>query len=267
MNDKPKYNPNVHHRRSIRLKGYDYSQAGLYFITICCHNRECLFGQIVVGANNNLPDNLSNNLPDNEMPKMILNDAGKIADGCWLEIPKHFPNAVLHEYVVMPNHLHGIIELTDSNNVGAENFPHNYDGVINVGTNDVGENDYLSNNDDVIVGANDYSSNDDNVIVGANDYSPLRQNDADNNGAENFPPRRTPSKSPSKTIGSIVRGFKIGVTKWFRNIRPEDFPPQRNIWQRNYYEHIIRNEQSYQTISDYIINNPVKWADDKFYRE
>jgi len=85
MNKKLKYNPNIGHRRSIRLKGYDYSQAGLYFITICCHDRSCLFGEIV-GAENN------------ESCKMALNDAGKIANQCWVEIPKHFPNSVLHEH-------------------------------------------------------------------------------------------------------------------------------------------------------------------------
>lgn len=107
MQKKPMpYNPNIHHRRSIRLKGYDYSQAGLYFVTICCHNRMHLFGNVVNGG-------------------MELNDAGKIADACWMEIPNHFPNAVLHEYIVMPNHVHGIVELkTDINVVfvGAENF-------------------------------------------------------------------------------------------------------------------------------------------------
>jgi len=86
------YNPNIHHRKSIRLKGYDYSQAGLYFITICVKDRECLFGEIIHG-------------------KIILNDAGKIADECWLKISEHFLNVVLHEYIVMPNHVHGIIEL------------------------------------------------------------------------------------------------------------------------------------------------------------
>lgn len=188
------YNPNIHHRESIRLKGYDYAQAGLYFMTICCQDRACLFGEIENG-------------------QMKLNDGGKIANDCWMEIPNHFPNAELHEHIVMPNHIHGIIELK-SEPVGAENFPpHNT--ITNYG-----------------IGADD--------TIGANDYSPLR--------------------SPSKTIGSIVRGFKIGVTKWMRQNTVV-----YEIWQRNYYEHIIRNEQSYHRISDYIINNPAKWADDKFY--
>ena len=73
MNEKPRYNPNIHHRRSIRLKGYDYGQAGLYFISICCQDRACLFGEII-GVQNFEPLREQNN----ESPKMILNDAGKI---------------------------------------------------------------------------------------------------------------------------------------------------------------------------------------------
>ena len=84
------FNPKLHHRKSIRLKGHDYSQKGLYFITICCHEKKHLFGKII-----------------NE--KMILNDAGIYAKKCWLEIPSHFTNVILHEYVIMPNHIHGII--------------------------------------------------------------------------------------------------------------------------------------------------------------
>ncbi len=174
------YNPNIHHRRSIRLKGYDYSRAGLYFVTLCCQDRACLFGEIRNGQH-------------------FLNDAGKIANGYWLEIPAHFPNAVLHEYIVMPNHVRGIIELV---NEGVEN----------------------------------------------------------QNRVENFQPQNEFQKIIPHSIGSIVRGFKIGVTKWFRQNTDV-----HTVWQRNYWEHIIRDDQAYQRISDYIINNPAKWADDKFY--
>jgi len=85
-----KYNPDIHHRRSIRLKGYDYSQNGAYFVTICTHNRECLFGKIVDG-------------------EMCINEWGKIAKRCWLEIPQHYPNVSLDEFVIMPNHIYGIL--------------------------------------------------------------------------------------------------------------------------------------------------------------
>ena len=84
-------NPDIHHRRSIRLKGYDYSQAGLYFITICTQNRLCLFGEIENG-------------------EMILNNAGIMIEHQWQELIYHFDNIKLHEFIVMPNHFHGIIE-------------------------------------------------------------------------------------------------------------------------------------------------------------
>ncbi len=186
MNNNPKYNPNIHHRRSIRLKGYDYSQAGLYFITICIQDRKHLFGNVVNA-------------------EMILNDAGKIANDCWLDIPNYFPNANLHEHIIMPNHLHGIIELTNDVNV---------------------------------------------VVVGAENFLPLQQQQQQNSFQKMIP----------RSIGSIVKGFKIGVTKWFRqNTHVE------TVWQRNYHEHIIRDEKSYETISNYIINNPAKWTGDKFF--
>ena len=86
------YNPFIHNRKSIRLKGYDYSQAGLYFITICVQNRECLFGKI-----------------GND--KIKLNDAGKMIETQWLNLKNRFPNIELHEYIVMPNHFHGILEI------------------------------------------------------------------------------------------------------------------------------------------------------------
>lgn len=89
-----KFDPQKHHRRSIRLKEFDYAQQGGYFITVVTYQRECLFGEIV-----------------NE--EMQLNELGKIADECWRAIPEHFPNVELGAYVVMPNHVHGIIEITD----------------------------------------------------------------------------------------------------------------------------------------------------------
>ena len=179
------YNPQIHNRRSLRLQGYDYSKEGLYYITICCQDRVCLFGEIING-------------------EMYLNDIGEIANKCWLEIPDHFPNVVLHEYIVMPNHIHGIIELTNSA-AGVENF------------------------------------------------QPL-------------PPQRNEfQKMIPRSIGSIVKGFKIGVTKWVRNEKPEKFPKDRKVWQRNYYERIVRNSRSYLNISRYIVNNPSKWEEDKFH--
>ncbi len=232
------FNPRIHHRRSIRLKGYDYSQAGLYFITICCDDRRCLFGEITIGA-------------ENFPPTMKLNDAGKIANECWLQIPEHFPNVILHEYVVMPNHVHGIIELNDVNNVIAQNS-----GEQNTGTRNADAQNSGARN----VGAQN---------VGAQNFVPLPPPPLPpNERISDFEPQQNQfQKIIPRSIGSIVRGYKIGVTKWFRNKRMEgfeNFQPQR-VWQRNYYEHIIRDERSYQNISKYIINNPVNWKEDKFH--
>jgi hypothetical protein len=88
----------MHHRRSIRLKGYDYTQAGAYFLTLCTHNRECLFGDVVDG-------------------EMVLNKFGKIADYQWHQIPRFFPNTVLDEFIAMPNHFHGITMITADNDI------------------------------------------------------------------------------------------------------------------------------------------------------
>ncbi|WP_028298195.1 transposase [Olivibacter sitiensis] len=195
-------------RRSIRLKGYDYSQAGLYFVTICVQNRRCLFGDVVDG-------------------EMVLNDAGNVAHGCWAEIPEHFPNVVLHEYVIMPNHLHGIIELTGP--VGAKYFspkyfsPENMKSIDSIRPTDTSNGDYVADDD-----------------FGANVDSPLR--------------------SPANTIGSVIRGFKIGVTKWVR--QNTDI---YHLWQRNYFEHIIRSQSSYHRIAQYIVDNPLKWQEDNFF--
>lgn len=169
-----RYDPERHHRRSIRLKGYDYGQPGAYFITLCTHERAHLFGQVVGG-------------------EMVLNEYGEIARACWLTIPDHFPHAELDEFVILPNHVHGIIWIVDD-------------------------------------------------AVGAKDFSPLPP----------LPP--LPPRGTSKTIGSIVRGFKIGVTKWMRQ-----HTDVYTIWQRNYYEHIIRDETALNTIRCYIIENPMRW--------
>ena len=96
-----KYNPEIHHRRSIRLNNYDYSQAGLYFVTIVTQNRACLFGEIVNG-------------------EMVLNDAGMMVGNVWNNLPNHYGHVVLNEFVIMPNHVHFIVGLSDCHiSVGA----------------------------------------------------------------------------------------------------------------------------------------------------
>jgi putative transposase len=186
-----KYNPEIHKRRSIRLKGYNYSQAGLYFITICCDDRICRFGQI-------------------DKNEMILNENGIIAYNEWGKLAERFQNFEIDVFQIMPNHMHGIIVLNE--HVGA--------------TARVAPNDGVAQNNDA------------NIWAGA---------------------------SPAPTISDIVGAYKSLVSNGCLEIYKSKNETMGKLWQRNYYEHIIRNEQSYNTISNYIIDNPAKWNADKFY--
>lgn len=195
-----KYNPDTHHRRSIRLKGYDYSQSGLYFITLCTVDRTCMFGNVVEG-------------------KMQLNDIGQLVEQEWLNtINIRHDNVRLHNYIVMPNHFHAIIEIRR----GESHSPQSH---------------------------SPYSHSSQSHLSQSNSSSIT--NECNINGKDL--PRRM--KSPSKTVGAIVRGFKGAVSRQLGY----------SIWQRNYYEHIIRTDASYRHISNYIENNPTKWQSDKLY--
>ena len=177
-----RYDPTKHHRRSIRLPGYDYSQPGYYFVTICCYQRQRLFGKIIDGA-------------------MQLNQYGEIVDHEWLKSSVIRPDIKLDEYIVMPNHFHGIV-------------------IINP--------------------------------VGANSGSPLQPSTA-------IPTH--PSMKP-RSLSSIIAGFKSAVTQ---KIDIMGNAPGTPVWQRNYYEHIIRNENALNNIRQYIINNPLSWHQDQLH--
>ena len=201
-----KYNPNTGNRRelpqrrSIRLKGYDYSQAGMYFITICCQNRICRFG------------NIENN-------KMVLNEYGKIAYDEWMKLSERFPNFELDVFQIMPNHIHGIITL-----VGATLAVARHDGNAHYDGN---------------VHNDDNARHDTDIRAGVN---------------------------PTRTVGDIVGAYKSLVSNGCLEIYKSKNEIMGKLWQHNYHEHIIRNEKAYQTISKYILNNPAKWAEDKFHK-
>ncbi len=234
-----KYDPNIHHRRSIRLKGYDYTQAGAYFITICCDDRICRFGEIVgagftpaqftpaqftpaqftpaqftpaqftparfTPAHDGIGQPQNNIMqPQRFAPTMQLNEYGQIAYNEWVNLPERFPNFELDVFQIMPNHIHGIIILNE----------------ITHPQNNIGQPQY-------------------------------------NTGQ--------PQGLPLPTIGDIVGAYKSLVANECLTIFKNNDQTMGKLWQRNYHEHIIRDEQSYQRISDYIINNPTKWNDDKFY--
>jgi len=163
------YNPIFHNRQSNRIKNYDYSGKGNYFITICCADRKTLFGEIING-------------------EMILTPAGEAARECWLEIPTHFPHAILEEFIIMPDHVHGLIRIPfQKEHEKHEPVFHEFGKII------------------------------------------------------------------PRSIGSMIKGFKIGVTKWFRMQGDTS-----KIWQRNYHCKII-SDQNIEGVNRYIKNNPINW--------
>ncbi len=177
-------------RRSIRLKGYDYAQAGGYYVTIVTLWRECLFGEVV----------------DSGVPLrgtgVRVNALGRIVQECWDEIPVHFPHVSVDAFVVMPNHVHGIV------------FIH-------------------ENNGRTVISPS---------AVGAQHAAPL------------------PTNVKPGSLGAIVRSFKSAVTR--RAGRELNIV---NIWQRNYYEHILRDRADYEQKAGYILSNPSNWTEDEEY--
>ena len=172
------YNPEFHHRLSIRLKEYDYSQAGAYFVTVCAWNRECLFGEISQG-------------------KVNYSEAGKVVTDVWNKLPERYPSIELDEFVIMPNHIHGIVIL--------------------------------------------------NTTVGAGLALPGMRH------------KQKGAASSAPTLGDIMRTFKsISAVTMNRRLDRTGVP----VWQRNYYERIIRDENELYAIREYIRYNPLKWDED-----
>lgn len=204
----------MHHRCSIRLKGYDYSKAGLYFITICVQDRACLLGKIGNG-------------------QMILNDAGRMVESQWLALPQRFANVRMHEFVVMPNHFHGILEIVDPV----------------VGATLVVAPAMVPRHNDIYI---------DDVVAPNHDMM-------DRGMVDDIGKGRPQGVAPT-TVGDMMDAFKsISTVEYIRGVQRNGW--QRfngKLWQRNYYEHIIRDDQSYQRISAYIHTNPAKWKEDKF---
>ncbi len=234
------YNPNIHHRRSIRLKGYDYSQAGLYFITICVQNRKCLFGEIANG-------------------EMILNDAGIMVENEWLKLPERFNNIQLHEYVVMPNHFHAILEIVGATLVVAPLVvAPDHDTAPNHDIDQQPQGQQEGQPQGIAPTENKKKGNHEGNEKGNHEGLPRRE--IEKGQLQGIAPTK------NKTIGDMLGAFQSIVTvEYIRGVKTLGWQPfNGKLWQRNYWEHIIRNEQSYQNISNYIINNPKKWDEDKF---
>ncbi len=179
--------PQLNRRSIIRLPGYDYSQPGAYFVTMCAQNRTCLFGNVVAG-------------------KIVLNDAGRMIKRWYFELENKFPDIFCDEYVIMPNHFHTIII-----NVGAD---------LRVCPGKMIKPDKM----------------------GEHTGSPLRK---------------------------IIQWFKTMTTnEYIRGVKQngwQSFPGK--LWQRNYYERIIQNENELHKIRQYIRNNPIYWENDENFEK
>jgi putative transposase len=229
------YDPRKHHRRSIRLKGYDYTQAGAYFVTFVAHDRECLFGDVVDGV-------------------MRLNAFGEIVRDEWFRTAVVRPYVMLDpdEFVVMPNHVHGIIWIVrsgdgDHGDDGGGVLAGAHGGDASVGAHLVGAH--------LLVGAqrrcaptNTNTNTNANAITDAVNITEHRQC----RGA-------TPTNVIPGSLGAIVRAIKSATTKRINALRGTPAAP---VWGRNYYEHIIRYETSLNRIRRYIAANPSRWAED-----
>ena len=191
-------NAGRHDRRSIRLPGYDYSQAGAYFVTVVTQTRLCLFGDIENGT-------------------LRLNEAGRMVQSVWDAIPDHYPGVGIDTFVLMPNHVHGII---------------------------------------VLVAAS----------CGSLDDVTNRPNDDDGraDGGQARGPAPTVPLPRALSVGDVMHRFKTMTTKRYADgVKQRGWQPfSARLWQRNYYEHIIRDEPSLQRIREYITTNPARWVQD-----
>ena len=194
----------LHHRRSIRLPGYDYSQPGAYFITICVEDHQCLLSEVIGGA-------------------VHLTPTGRIAQQEWERLSVRFAGIRLDAYIIMPNHIHGIIILEDSaapdtRGTGAKLHDHDSD------------------------------------LPDPSRAPSREQASREQASGEQF------GKPIPGSIPTIVRSYKSDVTQWANRMRRTPGAP---FWQRNYYEHIIRDQAELECVRDYINDNPEKWERDR----
>ena len=193
------FNHEIHHRKSIRFKGYDYSQDGVYFVTVCAQNRQCLFGKITDG-------------------EMKLNNVGEMVWNRWIDLKNRFPKIEIDEFIVMPNHFHGILS------VGA--------GLVSA-LPELLEGMKLANK----------------RIRADTRPAPTNQN------------------ADAKTLGDIICGFKsLTANEYIQNVKTGKFPPfEKSLWQRNYWEHIVRDDDDLNRIREYVIDNPINWKIDELF--
>ena len=199
-----KYDPHLHHRRSIRLKDYDYSQPGAYFVTLVSSQRDCLFGNVIEG-------------------EMQVNRYGKIVQQVMQNLPNHYPYITLETFVVMPNHIHAVVVLRAN------------------------DDDYMGRGGS-LRDPNSSQVNDASGCVAVPGHGQTRPY---------YRMRR-------HGLPEIVRALKSFSARRINQVRGTHGIA---VWQRNYYEHIIRNQNELDAVREYIVDNPRQWSEDKEYRE
>lgn len=201
------FNADFHHRRSIRLSGWDYSFPGWYFVTICAYKKEFLFGNIID-------------------QQMVCNELGGIILKEFLRIPERFSNTALDCFVVMPNHVHFVLSVGAVHSTNHPSYPGGYDLSVSLG--------------------DEPPINFDNI-----------QSDAQTGAIRELPLRE---KRRKMLLSKMVGYFKMNSAKKINVIRQSPGCP---IWQRNYFERIIRDENELQRIQEYILQNPLNWSQDE----
>ena len=188
------------HRRSIRLQGYDYTQAGAYFVTIVVQGRACLFGD-VAGE------------------EMQLNDAGGMVQQVWQDLPDRYSGINMDEFIIMPNHIHGVINIVQP--VGAS-------------------------------------------LVGAQEDQPKAVS-GEIQPRDRATTRVAPTQDSRYALGDVVGAFKsLTTVEYVRGVKSLGWPQfSGKLWQRNYFEHVVRSEESLTKIRQYIRDNPLRWEFDK----
>jgi putative transposase len=247
-------NPKIYNRKSIRLKGYDYSKAGAYFITICCDKFNWRFGYVTV---------------DRKTQKSFvqLNEFGKIAFEEWINLKTQFPSIELDVFQIMPNHMHGIIILkkcdeflTSAPHCGQMNM-HAGAGLVpalvTAASQSITPPRIFSHPKIDPAGFEKWMLV--NTRAGASAANVHSSIDLVHSkvGA---------GASPAPTVGDIVGAYKSLVANRCLTIYKSRNQRMGKLWQRNYWDVIIRNEEAYQKISNYILNNPAKWMKDKFFK-
>jgi REP element-mobilizing transposase RayT len=201
------YDPKIHHRQSIRYKGYDYSSPGVYFTTICSQNKSCLFGSVVATPCNCSSSEVSKNIRTETglcricgNAEMRLNNAGIMVKDVWNKIPLFYKGFSIDNFVIMPNHIHGILIIEESQSAGG--------------------------------------------------------------GQAQGP-------APTLTVSDVIMRFKTLTTKMYIDgVKKHQWKPfEGRLWQRGFFEHIIRNEKELLKIRDYISFNPMKWESDNLYKQ